>query len=193
MKSLDEIGIAHQTDKASQFSRTYAKPHNYLVHLERFFEPMREHYINLVEIGVGGGESIKTWLEYFPSALVYGVDVVHDTNEWNSLQSSPTERYHFACGNQSDARFWDSFFGRFGDPILDVVIDDGSHYACDIRKAFTHVWPHVRRGGIYVVEDLNFDHDSRLWTQNFLSYIHEGTTDVDSITFSRELCVIRKK
>jgi hypothetical protein len=87
MKTLDEIGIFHQTDKASQFTRTYAKPHDYLRHVEPFFAPMRPHRISLVEIGAAGGESIKTWLDYFDDALVFGVDIVQGTNPYNTVGS----------------------------------------------------------------------------------------------------------
>src|SRR5258705_6198874 len=100
--TLDELAIKHGTDKASQFTRTYAKPHDYCRHLEGFFEPMRNHYINLIEIGVGGGESIKTWLDYFLAAQIYGVDLRHDTNEWDSLGASPINRYQISCRRQSE-------------------------------------------------------------------------------------------
>jgi hypothetical protein len=60
MKSLDAIGIAQQTDKASVFTRTYAKPHGYLEHLEPFFSPLRHLPIKFLEIGFGVGESIPT-------------------------------------------------------------------------------------------------------------------------------------
>jgi hypothetical protein len=192
MDTLDSIGIKHQTDKASQFSRTYAKPHDYLRHLERFFEPMREDCISLIECGVGGGESIKMWLEYFPAASVWGIDLVYDTNPFNSLSKSPTDRYRFSCGNQSNPRFWDGFFGAYGREF-NIAIDDGSHVASDMKAMFTSVWPHLKSGGFYVVEDLNFDGNSKVWTQNFIHHIHEGTTDVAFIYFARELCVMRKR
>jgi hypothetical protein len=192
-ENLDSIGCRMQTDKASQFSRTYAQPHNYLKHLEMFFEPLREHYVNLIEAGVGGGESVKTWLEYFPAAVVYGVDIVHDTNEWNSLGPPPTSRYQFSCGNQSDSRFWNGFFGRYKNTDFNIAIDDGSHFASDMKAMFTNVWPHLNSGGIYVVEDLNFDGNSKVWLEGLISHIHGQTFDIDSIYFARELAILKKK
>jgi SAM-dependent methyltransferase len=192
MKTLDEIGIAHQTDKASQFSRTYAKPHDYLRHLERFFEPMRDMPIKLLEIGVGGGESVLTWLEYFPNAKVFGVDLVSKTNPWNTPGASDNDRYEFFCGSQSDYYFWQTFTATFGGGF-NIIIDDGSHYASDMKAAFTSLWHHLKSGGIYVVEDLNFDGKSKEWLESFISHIHGSTFDVDSIYFARELCVMRKR
>src|SRR5258705_12728474 len=191
--TLDELVIKHGTDKARQFTRRYAKPDDYCRHLERFFEPMRNHYVDLIEIGVGGGESIKTGLDYFLAGQVYGVDLVHDTNEWNSLGPSPTDRYQFTCGSQSDPRFWNGFFGIHGALTLDIVIDDGSHESNDIKLALTCLWKHLKPGGIYVIEDLNYDRRSQIWTESLVGHIHNGTTDIDSISFSKELAILRKK
>lgn len=36
---------------------------------------------------------------------------------------------------------------------LDLVIDDASHYYEETRKSFLTIFPHVRPGGLYVIED----------------------------------------
>jgi hypothetical protein len=192
MKSLDEIGIAHQTDKASQFSRTYAKPHDYLRHLERFFEPMRDKPIKLLEIGVGGGESIQTWLEYFQDAHVYGVDIVSNTNDYNNPGYKPSDRYTFSCGDQSKPEFWKKFIEVYGGD-WDVVIDDGGHLAMPTITTFKSLWPHVKSGGVYEIEDLKQMPDLHEWIGLQTAAIHLWLNDIDSIYFARELCVMRKK
>jgi hypothetical protein len=193
MKSLDEIGIAHQTDKASQFSRTYAQPHDYLRHLERFFEPMRDKAIKLLEIGVGGGESIRTWLEYFQSAYVYGVDIVSNTNPWNTVGSCAHDAYIFSCGDQSKPEFWKKFVEVYGGD-WNVVIDDGSHNAKDMMSTFESLWPHLKSGGIYEVEDLNYDKSAAYWMRGLAAgVIEDDGRGVDSIYFARELAILRKK
>ena len=37
---------------------------------------------------------------------------------------------------------------------FDIVIDDGSHILEHIIKTFTHIFPHVKKGGYYFIEDL---------------------------------------
>lgn len=191
MKTLDEIGIHFQTDKASQFSRTYAKPHDYCRHLERLFEPMRDQLIKVLEIGVGGGESVRTWLEYFPNARVFGVDLVSSTNEWNTPGAKTHERYVFSCGNQSDPKFWKKFIEAYGE--FDIVIDDGSHVTKDTITTFNSLWTHVRSGGIYEIEDLNVMPDLSPFIGAINAKVINGEGNFDSIYFARELCVIRKK
>lgn len=190
MYTLDEIGIRHGTDKASQFTRTYAQPHNYLIHLERFFEPLRDKPIKLLEIGVGGGESIQTWLEYFPNAHIYGIDIVSGTNPYNTPGAKAHERYAFACGDQSKSEFWKKFIEVYGGE-WDVVIDDGSHDSRDIQTTFYALWKNLKSGGIYEIEDLDAAPASATWLRSFCPTL--GCGDFDSIYFARELAVIRKR
>lgn len=195
MKTLDEIGIHFQTDKASQFSRTYARPHDYLRHLERFVESMRYNPIKILEIGVGGGESIQTWLEYFEQAKVFGVDIVSNTNDWNTpgkFIPDVGSRYTFACGNQADEKFWSKFIEVVGSK-WDLIIDDGSHASKDTAVSFGSLWPEVKSGGAYVIEDLAYDQGTHRWLQTFLWGMHMGGDMFDSIYFARELAILRKK
>jgi hypothetical protein len=199
--SLDFVGQKYGTDKASVFTRTPgAKPHDYLRHMEEFFEPIREREIKFLEIGCGGGESIRTWLEYFPKAHVFSVDNHHSTNEWNTVTPTAHARYQFVIGDQSDPTFWKCFVADYGSN-WDVLLDDGGHFSNQVLTTLNSMWPHIAHGGIYMIEDLRCSYSSlfspsgspmdvlKQWIDN----MHQGETDADSITFSRELCVIRKK
>jgi SAM-dependent methyltransferase len=190
--TLDEIMIVCESDKASKFSRTYAQPHNYCVHLERFFEPLRYREIKLLEVGVGGGESIRAWLEYFEQGHIYGVDIVSNTNEWNTAWAKPHKRYTFSCGDQSKPDFWKKFVEVNGGD-WDIICDDGSHVESDIKTTWQSLWPYLKSGGIYEIEDLNYDSRTMSWMHRLVDMTHYGPPDIDSIYFARELCVMRKK
>jgi SAM-dependent methyltransferase len=204
LKTLDEIGIANQTDKASQFSRTYAKPHDYLRHLEKFFEPLRYQLIKFLEIGVGGGESIRTWLEYFPHASVWGIDNVQSTNDWNTVGKRFDPRYCFVFGDQTDETFYKCFAVDYGFD-WDVIIDDGAHYNNTVILSFTGLWPLLKSGGLYVIEDLGTAYGGDTvfvkpgfpnhveWLKSMIDDLNQGKGEVDSIYFSKELAILRKK
>jgi len=194
MKTLDQIGIEHQTDKASQFSRTWAKPHDYLRRLERFFEPLRDKPIKLLEIGIGSGESAATWLEYFahPETRVFGVDIVSNSNTWNTPGSMLHPRYTFTQGDQSSKGFWAKFIATHGGD-WDVIIDDGSHIGEHIITSFNCLWPHVKSQGIYEIEDLAVAPEAKGWLCSFGHVALSATEDIDSIHFSKELAVLIKK
>lgn len=201
MKTLDQIAIEQQTDMATVFTRTYAKPHGYTLHLEKFFEPLRLKPIKFLEIGVGGGESIRTWLEYFPNAQVYGVDVVQNTNEWNTPKAPTHERYTFVQGPQQSETFWACFIAdQFAD--WDIIVDDGGHYADGVVTTFRCLWPHLKRNGLYCIEDLGVDApgsgfrcagfpNHMDFIKEKLDFVNQGA-GIDSLYFSRELAIIRK-
>lgn len=192
MKTLDQIGIEFQTDKASQFSRTYAPPHDYLRHLAAVFDPLRRKPVKLLEIGIGGGESARTWLDFFSEGKVFGVDLVQNTNPYNTPGSTEIERYTFCQGNQSEPIFWKCFLATYGND-WDIIIDDGSHVSADILVTFASLWPSLNSGGIYEIEDLAVAPEAKDWLISMAAPVMGGAADIDSIYFSKELAIIRKR
>jgi predicted O-methyltransferase YrrM len=51
---------------------------------------------------------------------------------------------------------------EFGRQKLDLVVDDASHVLEPTRASFNALFPHLRAGGVYVIEDWNQDHDYEL-------------------------------
>lgn len=198
MKTLDEIAAFHGTDK----STVHAHPHGYAPHYAKFFDAIREEPIWLLEVGVGGGESIKTWLEFFPRAIVDGVDIEHGTNPWNTPGLVPNPRYEFTAGDQSSLQFWAEYIKNNGDQI-NVIIDDGGHHTNQIIPTFNALWPHVVPGGFYCIEDLGCDYNPIFISEGFPSHItfvtnlihnaNKGELGIESIHFSRELAIIQKQ
>lgn len=198
LKTLDQIGVECQTDKASQFSRTYAKPKGYLAHYEKFFSPLRMDPLKLIEIGAAGGESIRMWLEYFPNGHIYGIDIVHNTNPYNTDFSDVHPRYNFVHADQSDPTMWACLNADTGGN-WDIVIDDGSHMPKDIIDSFEAGWQFVRSGGYWCVEDLGCGFLSPgypnhyEWIKFVTDNVIRGFKDVESIHCSPELAILRKK
>lgn len=207
LKTLDELAILHETDRASVFTRTYAKPHGYAEHYDHIFTPLRDKPVKMLEIGVAGGEGIKMWLAYFahPDTRVFGVDNVQATNPWNTVfefDANKEKRYRFVHGDQSDETFWKCFAVDYG-ADWDIIIDDGSHYNSDIITSFNALWPLLKPGGFYAVEDLGVaygvgtifvkpSHSGHIqWLHELLDNLNVGT-GIDSIHFARELAIIRK-
>lgn len=201
MKTLDEIAIEHGTDKATKHPIT---PHGYCPHYERCFSAMRDDPIKLLEIGVGGGESIRTWLEFFPNAKVFGVDLTKETNQWNTANPKESDpRYVFAQGDQSDETFWKGFIADHGKD-WDIIIDDGGHFSNQIIISFNSLWPAVRARGFYCIEDLGvcYGQGSIFIPEGWPKHMEFIKTKLDEINlkdemewmgFSKELAIIRKK
>lgn len=136
--TLDEIGNSFGTDKGS------ISTHNYLDYYDYLFGLLREEPIVLVEIGVQFGYSIKMWLEYFTQAKIHGIDIVAD-------YSCSNPRVRLWTGDQRDVNFWNRFKSEV--PYADIIIDDGCHNADAQKITFESLWPLLKSGGTYIIED----------------------------------------
>lgn len=192
------------TDKATVFTRTYAKPKGYSLHYEEVFERIRNRPIKLLEIGTGGGESIRSWLLYFPLAQVFSIDNQQSTNDWNTVGRTLDPRYVFTYGDQTDTTFWKCFAVDCGKD-WDIIIDDGAHTNDTTIISFNGLWPLLKSGGIYCIEDLATAYGGDPffskpgfpnqidWLNRKVDEMNKGSGNVDSIYFSKELAILRKK
>lgn len=140
-RTLHDIGVAHGTDQSTF--------HDYLTRLEPFFVGMRQCGIRLLEIGVAGGASLRTWAEYFPNSEIYGID---HTAEYVQVDCGP--RVKIALADASRAKDWE-FVEKTWPGGFDIIIDDASHSVAATMAAFSFGWPSLRPGGIFVLEDLH--------------------------------------
>jgi cephalosporin hydroxylase len=192
---LYDIGARHGTDKAGQRQLLWI--------YDRFLAPYRQAPVNVLEIGVLDGASLRMWRDYFPNGVVHGIDVDPATT------AHAGERIGVFVGSQGDARFLDHVVASAGD--FDLVVDDGSHLARDQIATLLHLWPHVKAEGTYIVEDT---HTSYLpeygmrWrepgtTMEFLKGVADDVhahwhdrpvllRDCESISFFSGSCVLRK-
>lgn len=198
MMTFDEIAIKHGADKGSTH---HVKGHDFARHYDKLFAPIRLDNLRVMEIGCGGGESMRAWLEYFPNAHVFGVDIVEKTNPWNTPGSNVHPRYQFLHGDQSDYTMWQCLFANWGKPF-DIIIDDGSHMSDHVLACLAHTWGVVAPGGYYCIEDLGCSYSSIFkktpqTPMDILKYrldqLHQGGSDTDFYYFANELAVIRKK
>lgn len=125
--------------------------HNYTPVYQDLMSQSRKKPVRLLEIGVAGyentpgGESLLVWAAYFPKGRVYGIDIRDKTalsgGRIKVLQCSQTDRPRLTeIGEQ---------YGPF-----DFVIDDGSHLNAHQIESFRILWPFVKDGGAYIVEDV---------------------------------------
>lgn len=125
--------------------------HWYTRHYDHHFGPLRDEPVRLLEIGVGGysdsgsgGGSLRMWERYFRRGLIHGLDLYRKPEELGP-------RVRTLQGDQNDARFLAGLAAELGP--FDIVVDDGSHVNEHVRTSFEALFPHVRDGGLYVIED----------------------------------------
>lgn len=116
---------------------------------ERYVGPKRLKHINLLELGVASGQSLLTWLDYFPKAFVVGADLnpVHNRElETYCLEMVPPRCKILQCDQA------DELLTECGS--LDIIIDDAGHDPDKQRASLELLWPKLLAGGVYVIEDL---------------------------------------
>lgn len=141
--NLDKLAAIHKTDKN--------RYHFYTKHYQNHFKPYRFKKIKLLEIGVGGyenplsgGQSLRMWKSFFPFAKIFSLDIF----DKSFLQEYRIKIYK---GSQVDSYFLQSICDEVG--LFDLIIDDGSHINEHVIKTFEFLFPKLKLGGIYVVED----------------------------------------
>jgi hypothetical protein len=84
------------------------------------------------------------WKDYFPYARIFGLDVFDKS-------AMEEDRIRIFRGSQDDLAFLERVVEATGP--LDIVIDDGSHRTAHVIASFEALFPRLRDGGIYAVED----------------------------------------
>ncbi|MFA7586639.1 MAG: class I SAM-dependent methyltransferase [Novosphingobium sp.] len=145
--------VAHQPDECRLADRFYAH-HGCVVHKWTHYPAIYETYfarfvgqpLHMLEIGVFKGGSLQLWRDCFgPEAVIFGIDI---DPACANLPEPPTQ---VRIGSQDDPAFLRAVVADMGG--LDLVLDDGSHYAPHQRRSFETLFPLLSDGGLYVIED----------------------------------------
>ena len=100
----------------------------------------------------GMGGSLRLWREWFGHGTrICGVDIIEECKQYED----PSNSISVEIGSQDDTSFLEKIVEQHGP--FDIIIDDGSHIDVHIKKSFECLFPYLRNGGTYVVEDIN-DH-----------------------------------
>lgn len=162
--SLTEIANQYGSDKGTSGPSFYYGGHNYTDIYEAYFCFSRLKEINVLEIGAGvsgenwrayiahgknkqGGASIKMFYDYFPRANIYCIDI----NPATFLDNDRVKTFVIDQGKQVDLI---NFTSSIGDVKFDFIIDDGSHRPDHQQLSLSMLFPLLKEGGIYFIEDL---------------------------------------
>jgi hypothetical protein len=140
--NLQGLGVNKNTDK----SRHSYKNISYLGIYEKYFAQKRLDVKVFVEIGVLNGASLKVWEEYFPNAIIYGIDINPECKQYEN------NRTKILIGDQNDDEFLDRLAKEI--PKIDILLDDGSHITKHQIKTFNYLYKNITENGLYIIEDL---------------------------------------
>lgn len=153
---LAELFAKYGSDKESP-AHSYAKVY------EDLLGHRREKIFSVLEIGIARGASLRAWRDYFPKATITGLDISSDLVSEDRIISF-----------RADSTSADEVAAALGDPCewFDVVIDDGDHHPDKQWNTRQVVWPRLKVGGVYVIEDVQ-------WVQSALFFEEKGAKIYD--------------
>ena len=154
---LDSISNKYKLDK-----NISSGCHNYIPGYTNLFENIRYNVKHILEIGIGSiengqmggivhtgyktGNSLKCWSEYFPNALIYGLDIF----EHKELNTSKITTFVADQSNEKDLQNVMNIINC----EVDIIIDDGSHLGEHQAFSFMFLNKFLSKNGIYVIEDV---------------------------------------
>lgn len=111
----------------------------------------------VLELGVREGMSLLIWKELFPDGIVMGVDNDKEA-QWPygtaKLVASQEAPEVALMAQQVSSSGWD------------LIVDDASHVGELTAKSFDMLWPLLRKGGWYVIEDWHVGYQEK-WREEY--------------------------
>src|SRR5215212_120694 len=162
-------------DRCFRFYKTRPLVEQY----ERFWSNRTFRPRHMLEIGIWDGGSTAFWWEHLRPEKIIAIDLMDRADsayfreyvERNELEGRVEPRWRT---NQADRaqlrRIVEHDFGG----VIDLVIDDGSHRYAPTKASFETIFPLMPAGGLYIVEDWAWEHDSGLQDPSFILGSDQG-------------------
>ena len=125
------------------------KEHNYEDSLHENLNNIKNKKLDILEIGSAKGDGIASFYFYFPNSNL----IAADNNPFRNLyKSSRIRNIYLDISSKKILRN----FSKFLNKKFDIIIEDCSHQLIHQILCFSENFKNLKRGGIYIVEDLNF-------------------------------------
>jgi hypothetical protein len=184
--TLDDLANKYETDKGTLYgARTV---HGYAPLYDTYLNKWRHEDIRMLELGIcmegtPGGHSVRMWYNYFTQANIFTFDIVDMTHL--ELESDRVKFYQGDQGNREDFK---KMYKNFGNKPFDFILEDGSHLHYHQMISLGGLFPYVKSGGYYILEDMTergiptccSDNDDTLDTLR--KFIDTGVMDNEHLT-----------
>lgn len=119
--------------------------------------PIKNQAVNFLEIGLGcgthysEGKSLALWRKYMPNAIITIIE--HNDTCAEPFHSQVESLF---VGDQSNFKFLERVGINAGQ--FDFIVDDGGHTRKQQIHSLLGLWPYLKSGGVYVIEDMFFSY-----------------------------------
>lgn len=143
LKLLTKYGLETKTDKAYY--------HLFTEFYNDYFEPIKNKNLNILEIGISNGNSLKMLKKYFKNSIIYGCD-----NNVEFVNKNYGENIKTLLVDQENIKDIEKYIK---DIKFHIIIDDGSHITSQQQKSFGFLFKYLSENGMYILEDLHTSFD----------------------------------
>lgn len=145
------------------------------------------------EVGVFRGGSLVLWQQLFPdSDTIVGIDI-------DPMAVWPKGTIQVVA--KQDDPTLPGRLRNLSKDGYDLIVDDASHIGPFTYRTFVNLWPLVKSGGFYVIEDWcvgfpnysAYDDSMLAMAMGMLNLFEDPNGDVHSIGYSYGMIIVRKK
>ena len=127
----------------------------------------------IVEVGIFDGGSTIYWAERYRAIRLVAFDIAprapHLVQYIERHNLADTIRIHFGTAQDDTPTLRAAMTRDFGNAAVDFIVDDASHWHSETRATLECLFPYLRAGGVYVVEDWAWAHHKNwpagLWAE----------------------------
>ena len=141
--TLNQLGKKYKTDKINEHHSFAGK--NYLDVYDMYLSTLKNKAVKMLEIGIREGSSLRTFRDYFKNGHVIGLDINPET-------AFKEHRISTYIGSQSSHQLIEQIFTEH--PVINIVLDDGSHVNELTIASFNLIFPKLPPGSFYIIEDM---------------------------------------
>jgi len=131
--------------------------HSYLGIYNELLSHKKETALNVLEVGICEGGSIKLWYDYFPNAVIHAIDIMPYESVWDALKNNERIKlYTSSAVNLTRVDAYDSDWMQrtFAGMKFDFMLDDGPH-TLESMVAFIKLYlPLLADNGVLIIEDV---------------------------------------
>lgn len=198
---LCEIGKIHRTDKPGNgYTKVYYE----------IMKEFKNESINILEIGIYFGASIKMWHDFFVNGKICGTDngrmvpganvrrgkdnifmseddiklmqpdAIIENLNYNWLENDRIKCY---TADQRSEKQLKEAFKYFGCDVFDVILDDGQHFQEHQQKSLALMFPNIKSRRYYIIEDV-VDYESMKNGEVFWGQKRKSATDSTDYVFT---------
>lgn len=167
------IGFGDPNKYSTERELVIEKPKWLIKRYISLFEKLRPAII--VELGIKQGGSCAFFQKLSRAKKVIAIDIAEQPVEAleayiknNNLSQSLLPFFNV---DQADREKIEKILDReIGDEGIDLVVDDASHFLEESRQSFNILFPKLRQGGAYIIEDWPWAHATLAFDDDFPAF-----------------------